>query len=343
VLIDIDLFVAKANNSLSACSIRRAGTVDKLQMKIKLLAIGEAMAELRESDNGGYDVGFAGDTFNTAVYCARTLSSDKTSDTRSDNSFDNSVSFMSQIGMDPLSTSFKELAAKQTLNTAHITRDPDLHIGIYSVSTDSDGERSFHYWRNSSAARNMFMTDDQISSIPAATVIYLSGITLAILSPAARQRLMVHLSHLSKNGKSLIAFDSNYRPRLWESREMAQQVISDMWSIADIALPSIDDEMALFDEENEDVAITRFSQQQWSACAIKRGVRGPVSPGLPLQEHPQFRAAQSVVDTTAAGDSFNGAYLACYLSGKTEAECLSAAHACASRVVGHRGAIVPQE
>jgi 2-dehydro-3-deoxygluconokinase len=50
-----------------------------------------------------------------------------------------------------------------------------------------------------------------------------------------------------------------------------------------------------------------------------------------------------VVDTTAAGDSFNGAYLAALMRGEPEAACLAAGHAMASEVIGHPGAIFPNE
>lgn len=303
-------------------------------MEPKLLAIGEAMAELRHSAadaDAGYSVGFAGDTFNTAVYCARALPAD------------HRVSFMSRVGIDPLSESFLELADAEKLDTQNISRDPEYNIGIYSVSTDGSGERSFHYWRESSAARRMFLIDESVRFIPAAQIVYLSGITLAILHPAARRRLMDHLKETSDEGKTLVAFDSNFRPRLWESHEMAEQVITEMWSIADIALPSIDDEMELYKEKSEDAVIERFASRDWKACAIKRGVRGPITPSLTQDEHPQFVSAERVVDTTAAGDSFNGGYLAAYIQGQPERDCLSAGHACASRVVGFPGAIIPAD
>ncbi|MFK7860798.1 MAG: sugar kinase [Granulosicoccus sp.] len=300
-------------------------------MELKLLAIGEAMAELRHSADAGFNVGFAGDTFNTALYCSRALSSDA------------SVGFMSRIGMDPLSQSFIDLAKGEGLNTAYISRDQDHNIGIYSVSTDGSGERSFHYWRSQSAARRMFLIDEAVNFVPLAGITYLSGITLAIMHPAARRRLMDHLKELSDAGKSLIAFDSNFRAQLWESRETAKDIISEMWTIADIALPSIDDEMDLYDEKGEGAVISRFSSREWRACAIKRGVRGPVSPSMQADAHPLFPSADKVIDTTAAGDSFNGGYLAAFIQGQSEVSCLSAGHACASRVVGFRGAIIPSD
>ena len=56
-----------------------------------------------------------------------------------------------------------------------------------------------------------------------------------------------------------------------------------------------------------------------------------------LVEWPQV----AVVDTTAAGDSFNGGYLAARMAGKMPQQAASAGHALASVMIQHRGAIIP--
>ncbi len=117
---------------------------------------------------------------------------------------------------------------------------------------------------------------------------------------------------------------------------------SEMWDIADIALPSIDDEIDLFGDPTEDAVVARFAKLNWQACAIKRGVRGPLSPKIADELLPNFLPASKVVDTTAAGDSFNGGYLAALLQGKEEAACLLSGHEIASNVVGKSGAIIPK-
>ncbi len=295
-----------------------------------LVSIGEVMAEIRGSLDGNHQVGFAGDTYNTAVYCQRLL------DTES------SVAYITRVGIDPLSESWLKVASDEGIDVTHVSTDEDANLGIYSVKTDAHGERSFHYWRNESAARKLFSTRYATAVLPQARVTYLSGITLGVLDPDARRRLMGHLSAQSKAGHTLVAFDSNYRPRLWENAEVAREVMAEMWQIADIALPSIDDERALFLDASDEAVIDRFAQRNWRACAIKRGALGPVSPSLGVLDSASFLPAEKVVDTTAAGDSFNGGYLASLLSGHHELVCLKAGHDCATYVVGVRGAIAPR-
>ncbi|MCH2563492.1 MAG: sugar kinase [SAR116 cluster bacterium] len=296
-------------------------------MKHGLLAIGEVMAEIRTKGDEGFRLGFDGDSYNTAVYAAREIR------------VPGAVAYLSRVGSEPLSAAFVKQAADEGIDVSHVAVDPDRHIGIYSVSTDAHGERSFHYWRSESAARRLFAAEAM--SMPDADIIYLSGITHAILTSAARRRLVeVLISRRSAGAK--VAFDSNYRPKLWENVAAARRTVKAMWDITDIALPSVDDEMALFGDLAEAAVIERFAGRDWDGIAIKRGMRGPVSPGLDPEAHPDFPPAARVIDTTAAGDSFNGGYLAAFLAGKGEAERLAAGHALAARVVGAPGAILPR-
>ena len=298
---------------------------------IRLLAIGEVMAEIRVGTEGGFVLGFAGDTYNTAIYAAREMQQA------------GSVGYVTRIGGEPLSTALLQQAVAEGLDTGHIAVDDNRNIGIYAVATDAHGERSFSYWRSQSAARCLFAVEETALFMPRAEIIYLSGITLAILTQAARTRLFDLLAELRDTGATKIAFDSNFRPALWEDAATARTTMERMWELTDIALPSMDDEMAIMGADRESVVIDRFAGREWDGIAIKRGVRGPVSPFIADADMPHFPPARAVVDTTAAGDSFNAGYLAAFLNGAEEVGCMLAGHQLAARVVGAPGAIMPRD
>lgn len=291
---------------------------------MKVAAIGEAMIEL-SIDGDSASVGVAGDTLNTAIYLKRCAP-------------DLHVDYVTRLGVEPFSNKIADFIAAQGVGTAAIERDPDGTPGLYAITTDAEGERSFTYWRDAAAARSVFMGDDapDFSGLAGYDVLYLSGISLAILPHATRLALIEWLAEF-RGGGGRVVYDSNYRPRLWEDAATARAVNAQLWALSDIALPSIDDEQAMTGETGEEVA-QRFVATGRTG-ALKRGPVGPLC--LQTGTSGQYAAATRVVDTTAAGDSFNGAYLGAVLTGQDQATALRAGHDLAARVIGHKGAILP--
>ena len=76
-------------------------------------------------------------------------------------------------------------------------------------------------------------------------LLYLSGITLSILDPPQRAALMALADAVRERG-GRVAFDSNYRPVGWPDRDAARRAFDEMLTRTDIALPTLDDEQALF-------------------------------------------------------------------------------------------------
>ena len=287
---------------------------------MRIGCIGEAMIELAV-DRRPEQIGYSGDVFNTAVYLARGLGPA------------HEVNFVSVIGCDPMSDRMAAFIAAQGVGTADLARHPARQPGLYAITTDAAGERSFTYWREASAARTLFA--DGFGMLAGYDVIYLSAITLAILPPAVRAGLIGALARFPGR----VAFDSNYRPRLWEDAAAARAAVGALWGLRPIALPSLDDEMALFGDGDEATVLARLRGLGLREGALKRGARGPVAldPGTPDRD---FAPAARVVDTTAAGDSFNGAFLAAHLTGAPTAEALALGHAQALAVIAVKGAII---
>lgn len=292
---------------------------------MRIAAIGEAMIEL-SMDGENAAVRVAGDTLNTAIYlkrCAPELQ----------------VDYVTRVGTDAFSDRILAAMAAEELGTHQVERDPNGTPGLYAITTDGAGERSFTYWRDTSAARMVFATASgpDFSALENYDVIYLSAITLAILPASTRAALIRWLQAFRRTG-GRVAFDSNYRPKLWGDVDAARAAMTAMWVLCDIALPSVDDEMELTGETAEDVAARFLSMKRTGA--LKRGEAGPLC--LETGSAERFPAADRVVDTTAAGDSFNGAYLAGVLTGAPQDVALRSGHDLAAEVIGHRGAILPR-
>ena len=302
----------------------------------KIAVIGECMIELSQK---GAEVsrGFGGDTLNTSVYIARQV-----------DAADLEVHYVTALGEDNFSQQMLDAWQQENVHTELTQRLEHRLPGLYYIETDSTGERTFYYWRNEAAAR-FWLESDQAQAICAELAqfdyLYLSGISLAILNAASREKLMALLTQCRANGCKVI-FDNNYRPRLWASREETQQVYQQMLTCTDIAFLTLDDEDLLWGEKPVEEVIHRTQAAGVREVVIKRGadsclvaIQGESTLEVPAVKLPK----EKVIDTTAAGDSFSAGYLAVRLTGGSAEEAAKRGHLTASTVIQYRGAIIPRE
>lgn len=300
----------------------------------KIAVLGECMIELSQKEHD-LSRGFGGDTLNTAVYIARQVDPARLG-----------VDYVTALGTDSFSSEMIAAWQQEKVGTSLIQRMEDKLPGLYVIETDPRGERTFYYWRNEAAAR-FWLESDRAEAICQQLAeydyLYLSGISLAILSPQSREKLMALLAICRLNGGKII-FDNNYRPRLWPSVEVTRAAYRLMLASTDIAFLTLDDETLLWGESAVEEVIARTHAAGVSEVVIKRGAESCLVslPEQPLLEIPAVTLpASSVVDTTAAGDSFSAGYLAVRLSGGSASDAARRGHLTASTVIQHRGAIIP--
>jgi len=180
---------------------------------MRVAAVGECMVEFAPDGRDGWQMGFAGDTFNTLWTLRGLLPVDATTD------------YVSAFGDDEFSRRQLAFFLQHDIGTASSPRYAGGTPGLYAITLDG-AERSFTYWRSNSVARRLAEDGDALArSLEKRALVYFSGITLAILTPAARQSLFAAVAAARAQG-SLIAFDPNYRPRLWPDRATAAAAIT---------------------------------------------------------------------------------------------------------------------
>ncbi|MGX9416485.1 2-dehydro-3-deoxygluconokinase [Vibrio sp. WJH972] len=299
----------------------------------RVAVIGECMVELQQHGEL-YKQSFGGDTLNTALYLSR-LTYEK----------DVSTSYLTGLGLDPFSEEMLNQWKKENIDISMVLRSQTKLPGLYTIETQDDGERSFYYWRNDSAARFWLMEADLdalVTQLSTFDMIYLSGISLAILPLECLSSLIDVLQRCRDNGCK-IAFDNNYRPKLWNSTEQAQQAYRQVLSLTDCAFLTFDDEVMLYGDDNEQQAIERTQQLGVTEIVVKRGADACFVVVDGEMHMVAANKISNVVDTTAAGDSFSAGYLAKRVTGGTPIESAQAGHLLAGTVIQYPGAIIPKE
>jgi len=299
---------------------------------MNIACIGECMIEIATLPGhlGQVQVGFGGDTLNTAIYLSRLFANT-----------DHKVHYFTVLGDDPYADSMLTAWIAEGIDCRDVEQDPGRETGLYTINVDKDGERSFHYWRSQAPARELFAGATgltKIAKLATFDAIYFSGISLAILHEESRDRLLELAEKMKDAGRHVI-YDTNFRERLWAGQD-AQEINTRALKASTLALPSDEDLCNIFNQ----------SENEWKSfleaylipnIILKKG-------GAPLDifqngkwQSLSMEKATAIVDTTAAGDSFNAGYIAARSRGDDPIDAVKQGHKLACTVIGHSGAIIP--
>lgn len=296
---------------------------------MRAVCIGECMVELRPDGEGRYVRGFAGDAYNTAVYLKRTAPAAE-------------VGFLTATGQGGLSGEMRDAWRAEGVGDGLAYAVPGAEPGLYLIELDARGERSFHYWRSASPARrwlSLLAADGGAERLAGADLVYLSGVSLAIL-PADERAGALDLLKALRGRVGRIAFDLNIRPALWGCLDEARAVLRAALPLADVVRASREDADMLLGPgapAAQAAALAGFGAAEAvltldaAGCIVVAGGRTTAAPGAPAR----------VVDTTGAGDCFNGAYLGRRMQGRAPEAAARFALAVAARKIGWPGAIAP--
>ena len=289
---------------------------------------GECMVELKNSSTNTMQQSYAGDVFNTAVYLKRLFSN-------------MNVNLVTAVGQDHFSQGMIRFFEEEQLGTDYVFKSEDKIPGLYAIKLDESGERSFTYWRNDSAARTVmsFIDEGITETLSTGDIFFFSGISLGVVTPEQRDEFWRFISKLKAAGVK-IAFDLNYRPKLWANKDEARKQFFLAFESADILLPGVDDFAQIFDIDDVAQVIEFFNRYDYQELIVKNGEKNVYCLSPEQQQVVTVTPVETVVDTTSAGDSFNGAYLGARMAGQGLATSVELANKVAGFVIQYTGAIV---
>ncbi len=260
-----------------------------------ILSLGECMVEffaeepLAEAQK--LQKAFAGDALNLLAAASRLGSS---------------CGFLSRVGNDPFQPFLLNGWQSLGIDTSHVKRVAGRN-GIYFISIYGQGEREFTYYRVGSAPSTMTPEDLDPDYIAQARVLHISGIAQAISESARATALAA--ARIANEKHVCVAYDPNLRSALWSVAE-ARAAAEELLPFVDIALPSGPEESErLFGCASAEETAKYLHGFGAYAVAVKLGEAGVyLSTQDGTRTVPAF-AVPHVVDTTGAGDAFDGAFL----------------------------------
>ena len=296
-------------------------------MQPDIISLGEPMLEFNAPDEGalsevpGFTVGWGGDTSNFAVAARRA---------------GGSVGYLTRLGADEFGDSFMNLWRREGIDTTHVARDPLAATGIYFISRKGR-QHHFTYYRRDSAASRMtpdFLPADYIAG---AKLLHVSGISQAI-SVSACDTVFAAMGIARQAGR-LVSYDPNYRPKLWPL-ERARAVVHESCRLSDLVFPSLEDARALSGLQGAEEIARFYLGLGPQVVVLKLGADGALlATGDGVQAFPPVRLES--IDMSGAGDTFDGAFVARYLSGRPLPECMRFANAAAALTTTGLGCVIP--
>jgi|TARA_E500000331_G_scaffold118633_2_gene115850 2-dehydro-3-deoxygluconokinase len=298
----------------------------------KAIFLGECMIELNgdisslENNSSNIKINFGGDTYNSAVYFSR-LTNNKT------NTF-----YSTALGKDNFSKKMISRFKNENIKCDYIRTDGENPPGLYSIEINEKGERSFSYWRDQSPSKYIFLGSKGkklVKDINNADVFYYTGISAGILDEKQRKDL-INIGSTA----TICGFDFNYRSQLHYNKKVSQLLFNEINNRVDIHFVSFDDARELFKIKNP-LEIFEIINEKKNLILIR--YKNSIIFKNKQQEIKTVTVPHGeVVDTTAAGDAFNGSFLAIMNNNKNVPveENILISHSVTREVIKHRGAII---
>lgn len=251
---------------------------------------------------------------------------------------------LAKVGKDMHGDFLKETLIRAGINTDNLIQDEKYFTTLAFVSLKENGEREFAFARKPGADTKLCMKEIDPEILENTRVFHVGSLSL---TDDPSRTATYEAINIARNSGAVISYDPNYRAALWSDPETAQLRMQSLIPYVDMMKISDEETSLLTPYQDPEEAIQYLLRQGVHLVAVTLGRDG----ALIGNENGIVKAegfSSHAVDTTGAGDSFWGGFLASYLQEETSPEHLTRAqmiqfgrvgNAVASLCVERRGGI----
>lgn len=251
------------------------------------------------------------------------------------------AAYLTKVGDDGFGDFLIETLQTEGVDVTYISKSADYDTSLAFVSFQKNGEREFSFYRRAAADLHFTPKDFENVTFRAGDVLEFGSV--ALKTDDAKE---AHLSLIqrAKRAGALVCFDPNLRFNLWEDGEELRRTVMQFAAYADVIKVG-KDELEFLTGKKDCGGVPELFTGGLKILLVTDAGRGAA---LYLADGARFACEGyrvKTVDTTGAGDSFFGGFIAQLMEnggiseGADYAGMLSFACKCGAYTTTHYGAI----
>ena len=247
------------------------------------------------------------------------------------------TAFITKLGNDGFGRYIYEQLQKDNIDTSHIEFVQEQN-GVYIAARPEGEKNEFYYYKRKSAATKL--NDDDINEelISSFKCLYSTGVTQS-LSLSARNAVKKAF-RIAREKELITAYDPNYTSCFMYSDE-SKEFLDEVLPYTDVIFMSLkNDAPHLFENMSYEHIAKKLGDFGVETIVIKSRIDGVYYTFYNCEKRfCEFFNKRPVVDLTASGDAFNGAFLHAYISGFNPFEAAKFAYVAAGLQTSKVGAV----
>lgn len=217
-----------------------------------------------------------------------------------------SAVYLSKVGSDGFGEFLIDTLKREGVDTSFIKTTDKYDTSLAFVSFKEDGEREFSFYRK--AAADLYFTEEDFKEVQFERGDILEFGSVALKTQEAKDTHR-YLIEKAKAAGATVCFDPNLRFNLWEDKEQLKKTVCEFWQYADVVKVG-EDELEFITGLQAEKAVEKVFNGNLKILLVTNGGKGAK---LYLRDGKTFCCGGykvNAVDTTGAGDSFFGAFIA---------------------------------